>query len=91
MKVFKGGRISSIINSVKPLITKVDPIKDTDFAQRLFSDYNVTVLPGRFLARDTHNGNPGENYVRMALVASLEECVEAAKRIRSLVLDLKVD
>jgi N-succinyldiaminopimelate aminotransferase len=61
------------------------PISDTIFAQRLFHEQNVTVLPGSYLARDTKTGNPGQNRIRMALVASLEECVEAALRIRHLI------
>ena len=61
------------------------PIADTDFTQRLFEQQNVTVLPGQYLSRPTDAGNPGENRVRMALVASLDECVEAARRIRQFV------
>ncbi len=64
------------------------PIADTDFARELFHQYNVTVLPGRFLARDTKDGNPGINRIRMALVASQEECVEAAYRIRQFIESL---
>ena len=60
------------------------PIPDTEFAQRLYAEQNVTVLPGRYLARDTSAGNPGENRVRMALVAPLDECLDAAHRINSL-------
>jgi N-succinyldiaminopimelate aminotransferase len=60
------------------------PIPDTDFTQRLFAEQNVTVLPGRYLSRDTKQGNPGENKVRMALVAPLDECREAAHRINNL-------
>ena len=56
-------------------------VDDAEFARRLFADYNVTVLPGSFLARDTVTGNPGRDYVRLALVAELEECVEGAHRI----------
>lgn len=55
---------------------------DTDFALQLYRDFNITVLPGSFLARDAHGLNPGKNFVRLALVASLDECVEAAKRIQ---------
>jgi N-succinyldiaminopimelate aminotransferase len=61
------------------------PIADTDFAQRLHSEYNVSVLPGSFLARTAHDVNPGENFVRIALVASVEETVEAMQRIKQLV------
>ena len=57
------------------------PISDTVFAQQLHRDYNVSVLPGSFLARDAHGINPGENFVRLALVADLEETLEAARRI----------
>ena len=64
------------------------PIADTDFARRLYAEQNVTVLPGRFLARDHDGVNPGENRVRMALVAPLDECVDAAKRINSLLAAL---
>jgi len=64
------------------------PIADTDFARELFHQFNVTVLPGRFLARDTKQGNPGINHIRMALVASQEECVEAAYRIRQFIESL---
>jgi len=57
------------------------PIADTAFAQGLYRDYNVTVLPGSYLARSADGVNPGENFVRLALVASTEETVEAAQRI----------
>ncbi|MFN2328673.1 MAG: succinyldiaminopimelate transaminase [Chromatocurvus sp.] len=57
------------------------PIADTDFTQQLYAEENVLVLPGRFLARDSGGINPGENHVRMALVATLADCEEAARRI----------
>ena len=57
------------------------PGSDTDFARQLYAREHVTVLPGRFLARDSGGINPGANRVRMALVAELEHCVEAAQRI----------
>lgn len=64
------------------------PIADTDFSRDLFEQYNVNVLPGRFLARDTKPGNPGLNRIRMALVAPQDECVEAAMRIRDYIESL---
>jgi len=64
------------------------PVADTEFAARLYAEQNITVLPGRFLSRDTETGNPGENKVRMALVAPLDECVEAANRINQLLSTL---
>jgi N-succinyldiaminopimelate aminotransferase len=55
---------------------------DTEFAVKLYRDLNITVLPGSFLAREAHGVNPGKNFIRMALVASYDECIEAANRIR---------
>ncbi len=57
------------------------PIPDTEFAQQLYARYNVLVLPGSFLAREANGMNPGKDYVRIALVANLAECLEAAGRI----------
>ncbi len=54
---------------------------DTDFARDLLATYNVTVLPGSYLAREAQGHNPGANRIRMALVAETAECVEAAQRI----------
>ncbi len=60
---------------------------DEGFARALHAQYNVTVLPGSYLARDTHGPqggapvNPGKGRIRMALVAETAECVEAAERI----------
>lgn len=57
------------------------PMDDETFARELSARQNVHVLPGRYLSRTVDGYNPGENRVRMALVAPLEECVEAARRI----------
>ncbi|MFT4195801.1 succinyldiaminopimelate transaminase [Ottowia sp.] len=54
---------------------------DTGFARALLAQYNVTVLPGSYLAREAGGVNPGQGRVRMALVAETAECVEAAERI----------
>jgi N-succinyldiaminopimelate aminotransferase len=56
-------------------------ISDTEFARALHGRYNVTVLPGSFLAREAGGVNPGAGFVRIALVADVGECVEAARRI----------
>jgi N-succinyldiaminopimelate aminotransferase len=57
---------------------------DTALAVQLYHQLNITVLPGSYLARDAHGINPGKGFIRMALVASLDECVEAAQRIQQL-------
>ncbi|MGX5661436.1 succinyldiaminopimelate transaminase [Diaphorobacter sp.] len=56
-------------------------MSDAEFAQALLAQYNVTVLPGSYLARDSGGANPGAQRVRMALVAETAECAEAASRI----------
>jgi len=61
--------------------TEQDDIK---LALQLKRDLNITVLPGSLLAREAHGINPGKGFIRMALVATLDECVEAAQRIQQL-------
>ena len=56
-------------------------LSDTEFARRLLAEYNVTVLPGSYLAREAGGINPGAGFVRIALVADPAECLEAAGRI----------
>mgnify|MGYP006146339643 CR=1 FL=1 len=87
----KFDRVFDILNPVLPL-RKPDagfyfwvatPGPDDAFARDLHRETAVTVLPGRYLARSGDDGvNPGEGHVRMALVAGVSECVEAAQRIR---------
>ncbi len=85
----KFARVTAILEDVLPIrlpdagfyLWVRTPIADTAYAQALYRDYNVTVLPGSFLARNSQGVNPGENFIRMALVASTEETVEAAQRI----------
>jgi N-succinyldiaminopimelate aminotransferase len=59
------------------------PVPDTEFARALYADYNVTVLPGSYLAREARGANPGRNFVRVALVPSLADCLEAAERMQA--------
>lgn len=58
---------------------------EEQFAQQLFAQQHVTVLPGSYLSRTVNGVNPGKNRVRMALVASVEECIEAAQRIKQFI------
>ncbi|CCJ49397.1 N-succinyl-L,L-diaminopimelate aminotransferase [Bordetella parapertussis Bpp5] len=57
------------------------PGSDTAFARELYGRTGVTVLPGSLLAREAHNANPGQGRIRIALVAPLDQCVQAAERI----------
>ncbi len=63
-------------------------IADTEFAKRLFEQYNVMVVPGSYLAREARGVNPGRSRVRIALVAPPNECVEAAHRLREFIARL---
>lgn len=65
------------------------PIPDAEFARELYARYNLTVLPGTYLSRTAHGVNPGERRVRMALVAPMEECVEAATRVREFMIEIR--
>ncbi|WP_126445615.1 succinyldiaminopimelate transaminase [Sulfuricystis multivorans] len=58
-------------------------LSDTEFTRRLYAQYNVSVLPGSFLAREAAGCNPGRNFVRIALVAAITECIAAAERIHA--------
>jgi N-succinyldiaminopimelate aminotransferase len=64
------------------------PIADTDFARELLRQKNVVVLPGSYLAREANGINPGADFIRIALVASHEECLDAAQRINDFCLSL---
>lgn len=92
-------KFDAVLETLQPVldVTKPDagfylwprsPIDETEFAKGLFAQQNVTVLPGSYLSRVAHGVNPGAGHVRMALVAPLEECIEAAQRIRRFVESL---
>ncbi|MBO9552070.1 succinyldiaminopimelate transaminase [Pseudomonas sp.] len=59
------------------------PGGDAEFTRDLFEAQHVTVVPGSYLSREVDGVNPGAGRVRMALVAPLAECIEAAERIRA--------
>jgi N-succinyldiaminopimelate aminotransferase len=64
------------------------PVDDAEFARGLMAQQNVIVLPGSYLSRSAAGVNPGRNHVRLALVAPLEDCVEAAERIKTYIVGL---
>jgi len=57
------------------------PVDDLEFCRQLIAEQNVITLPGRFLARDENNGNPGERRIRIVLTGDLDTCVAGAGRI----------
>lgn len=61
---------------------KVDD--DREFAKTLMEKAHIKVLPGRYLSRDTEQGNPGAGHVRMALVADLAQCEEVVRRLKAI-------
>jgi len=65
------------------------PVPDPEFTRGLYETQGVSVLPGSYLARDAHGVNHGPNRVRIALVASTEECAEATRRIRDFATSLR--
>jgi N-succinyldiaminopimelate aminotransferase len=92
-------KISAVIDVLRPVLDLTEPgggfylwpetpIDDCEFTRGLLARHNVTVLPGSFLSRTAQGTNPGTNRVRMALVAPLEDCIEAARRIKSYIVSL---
>jgi len=61
------------------------PIDDETFTKSLFAEKNITVLPGSYLSRIQDNINPGKNHIRMALVAEVDQCITAAKHIKTFI------
>jgi N-succinyldiaminopimelate aminotransferase len=87
-------KFARVLPILQPMLDAVEPDgafylwpdvgrDDENFTRELFAAQNLTILPGSYLARDTRAGNPGRNRVRISLVASVEECVSAAQRIRT--------
>ncbi|AZZ44759.1 succinyldiaminopimelate transaminase [Pseudomonadaceae bacterium SI-3] len=64
------------------------PVDDQLFTRELYAREHVTVVPGSYLSREVDGVSPGTGRVRMALVAPLEDCVEAAERIRAFITTL---
>jgi N-succinyldiaminopimelate aminotransferase len=68
-----------------PLLDGHNGNDDVTFTRELHATQNVTILPGSYLARTHDGGNPGRNRIRISLVAGVDECVQAAERIRHFV------
>jgi N-succinyldiaminopimelate aminotransferase len=85
--------LTPVINVTRPngafYLWPETPISDTEFARELYRRFNVTVLPGSYLSRENNGENPGANRLRIAVVASEAECVDAAQRIKACAQELK--
>ncbi|MFT4608094.1 MAG: N-succinyldiaminopimelate aminotransferase [Urechidicola sp.] len=86
--------LSTLASTLKPekpqagfYLWVTTPIADTEFSTRLYAEQNISVLPGSLLSRDSGQ-NPGINKIRMALVAPLDECQNAANRINTFLSNL---
>ena len=64
-------------------------LDDKSFTREIYQKQHINVVPGSYLSRTVNGLNPGENRIRLALVAPVEECVEAAKRIRTYIENLR--
>lgn len=92
----KFAAVAAILNPVLPLeippaafyLWPETPMDDENFSRGLFQSQNVTVLPGSYLSRQAEGINPGANRIRIALVAELAECEDAAQRIRTYIQSL---
>jgi N-succinyldiaminopimelate aminotransferase len=77
--------LQPVLNVTRPqasfYLWAATPGSDTDFARDLYGATGVTVLPGSYLAREAHGENPGHGRIRIALVAPVAQCIEAAQRI----------
>ena len=82
-------RLQPLVNAVLPCafpdaafyLWAKTPVSDQALARRLYAEQAVTVLPGSFIGRNSSQINPGENFIRIALVDSLNECSDAVDRI----------
>jgi len=79
--LLQGGHLDGEMMQAWPSLVEGSRIRAI-VAKRLYQQYNVTVLPGSYLSRECDGINPGAGYIRIALVADLAQCVDAAKRIR---------
>ena len=85
MPILKGSLVFDAPDAAFYLWAGVPRGDDIAFARDLYREKHVTVLPGSYLAREVTGVNPGQGYIRIALVDGLEPCVEAARRIADFV------
>ena len=82
-------KFAAVIEILKPVIDVNTPVNDEIFTKELYEKQNVTVLPGSYLSRESNGINPGNDHIRMALVAPYDECIAAAERIKQYIQTLR--
>lgn len=89
-------KFDAVLNILKPIMDVKKPeagfylwpniaTDDEVFTRDLYAQYSLKVVPGSYLARTAKGENPGAQRIRMALVASVEECIEASNRLAAFV------
>jgi len=86
------GKFDAVLKILSPIMNVQKPdasfylwadvgMDDEVFTREIFEQENLNVVPGSYLSREIDGVNPGRSRIRMALVADLDECIEAANRI----------
>ncbi|MCK5813268.1 MAG: succinyldiaminopimelate transaminase [Cocleimonas sp.] len=89
-------KFSAVLEILSPIMDVKQPdasfylwaktqINDEIFTRDIYTQQHLNVVPGSYLSRNVDGKNPGENYIRLALVATLDECIEGASRIREFI------
>ena len=64
------------------------PVRDDiAFVRRAYETQALRIMPGRFMAVNTDNGNPGDGYIRVALVHDHDTIEAAMMRLAQLYED----
>ena len=89
-------KFDAVLEILKPIMNVDKPeagfylwpdidMNDEIFTRDIYAQQNLKVVPGSYLARSIDGVNPGAQRIRMALVATVNECIEAANRIAAFV------
>ncbi|MCL4113586.1 UNVERIFIED_CONTAM: hypothetical protein GTU68_001019 [Idotea baltica] len=89
-------KFDAVLDILKPVMNVQKPeagfylwadtgMDDEIFTRDIYAQQNLKVVPGSYLARSVDGVNPGSQRIRMALVATVDECVEAANRIKAFI------
>lgn len=65
------------------------PCDDKDFAVSLYAKQGVLALPGSYLGKEIEKHNPGEGFLRLAVVHDIETVIKAFSAVNKTLLDFK--